>query len=106
MKYSKELLYLKEHIHYYISDLLDSVIIDSDDDPEYSAVTLCNLIYCYQKVFNPKKSSDAREQIKNYILGTNHTIDDFETIISKFKIESEYYIGDQFVSFDDNNTQP
>ena len=103
MKYCQELLYLKEHIRYYISDLLDNVILDSDEDPEYSAVTLCNLIYCYQKVFDPKNGSNALEQIKKYILETNHTINDFETIVSKFKIESEYYIGDQLVSFDDNN---
>jgi len=104
MNYSRELLYLKEHIHYYISDLLDNVITDSEDDPDYSAVTLCNLIFCYQKVFEPKKDSDSCELIKEYILETNHTIDDFETIVSKFKIESEYYIGDQLVSFDEKNT--
>lgn len=94
---NNELNYLLKFSYYYIVDFLDSVLDDSEDDPEYSAVTLCNLIYCYEKVRHPTEVDDSNAVIKRFLSEHGYSDEIYSIIEQKRKIESAYYIGEQFV---------
>lgn len=90
--------YILEHADYYIDQLIDNVMEDSEIDPEYSAVTANNLIICFLRLQKMLDDSFPINTVKEYILFTPyHTMRDYEKFERKRKKESAYYIGKQFL---------
>lgn len=88
---------LYEHCYYYIEQLVWDVINDSEQDPEYSAVTASNLIKAYITVRNSLEDQsvplDVIPFLKQRFGLSEDEIAKFERIRIK---ESEYYIGEIF----------
>ena len=94
--HNKEMTYLLHYTLGSIVELLDEVLEDSEDDPQYSAVTLCNLIYCYNMTISVLEGDDAPKSICDFFLEHNYTREDYEIVEKKRITESSYYRGIQF----------
>ena len=95
-----ELNYLMKYVFYYIGQLLEKVVDDSEEDPQFSAVTLCNLIYCYLNTLEPQtKATMGSIQlfIEEHYCGQNPQ-EIYSIIERRWKLEREYYIGEQFIT--------
>lgn len=88
--------YLFKHLEYYIDDLVERVIDDSETDPHYSAVTAYNLVICYLQIKRKSDPSFSVSTVKEYILSCSYTEEDFDRFEAKRRKESTYYIGEQF----------
>jgi len=92
-----ELKYLLRYTDYCIEELLDKVMADNRDDPEYSAVTLRNLIICLLRVNHILDDSYPIMNVKEYILATQYyTEEDYMAFEENRLKESTYYVGVQF----------
>ena len=91
-----KLLYLLRHYKYDIDLLVDYVLNDSNDDPDYSAVTTSNLITCYIQVMNELNQKVPYTTVKDYIINLGYSEEDYNLFDKKKQIESKYYIGEQF----------
>lgn len=90
--------YLLQHIEYYVSRFMDDVMEDSEEDPEYSAVTLNNLILCVIRLQKMLDDTYPIQTVREYFLETHfYTEKDFERFEENRKKESLYYIGKQFL---------
>lgn len=92
----KAILYIMHHFDFWLSSLIAQVIDDSDDDPKFSAVTASNCIKSYIHVMNDLKQPISYQTVKEYILQDGFSESEYETFERKRKIESKYYIGEQF----------
>lgn len=93
----EKLKYILTYTGYYIDQLIDNVMNDSEEDPEYSAVTLNNLIICF--IYCQKKLDPAFPicTVRDYFLSTAFYAEtDYMSFEEKRKKESAYYIGEQF----------
>ncbi len=92
----KEKKYLFEHLSYYIDSCFDNVLTDSETDPEYSAVTACNLLKCYIDVMKYYGFKCPYENLESYF--DYHGLGKVELL--KFnqsrKKETNYYVGTIF----------
>ena len=88
--------YLFKHLEYYIDDLVDHVMDDSETDPHYSAVTAYNVIICYLQIKRKSDPSFSISTVKEYLLSCSYTEEDFTLFEEKRRKESTYYIGEQF----------
>ena len=76
---------------------MDDVMNDSEEDPEYSAVTLNNLIICYIRCQKALDASFPIYTVRDYFLSTAfYTEADYISFEEKRKKERAYYIGEQF----------
>ena len=92
----EKLLYLLNYMEYPIDLLVDNVINDSEEDPEYSAVTATNLIKSYIQVTKELEVFKPYKSVKEYILNDGYTFEEYELYEKKRKNESANYIGIQF----------
>lgn len=89
--------YLFKHLEYYIDDLINHVMEDSETDPHYSAVTAYNLIVCYTQIKRKLDPTYSVSNVKEYIQSDRYyTEEDYNKFEEKRKKESTYYIGEQF----------
>lgn len=88
--------YLDNFIVWYIQELILNVLNDSEDEPEYSAVTANNLIKCHIDVSKELKKCVPYDDVKGFFTWCNFTQDDFELFEKKLKIESLYYRSKQY----------
>lgn len=89
--------YLLKYIRYYIDKLMDNVVDDSEEDPEYSAVTLNNLIICYIRCEQALDHSFPISTVRDFFLFTGfYTLTSYLNFEEKRKKESAYYVGEQF----------
>lgn len=92
----KELLYLLKFMDDYIEQMLYSVLEDSIEQPEYSAVTTYNLIKCYIKVLRDCKVPCNYSTVREYMLERCFSENEIELFERKRKDEVVYYVGEQF----------
>ena len=92
----KELRYLLRFMDEYIESMLYSVLEDSFDQPEYSAVTAHNLIKCYMKVLNDCKISCNFSSAREYMIERCFSMNEIESFEQKRRAEAEYYVGEQY----------
>lgn len=77
--------YLVSYAEYCIINLLDNVMDDSEEDPEYSAVTVNNLIICLIKA-NELLRNECSISVKDYIItDANYSECDYEKFERKRK---------------------
>ncbi len=89
--------YLLNHVYYYIYDLIDNVLADSQDDPHYSAVTATNMIKCYIEIMSKIEPQLPYSTVKDFFLYSGYySEEEFEVFENSRKKESDYYIGKQF----------
>lgn len=73
------------------------VIYDSEEDPEYSAVTTTNMIKCYIDVLKCLGEDVPYSTVKEYIrYKDGYTEEEYNIFEEKRKKEAEYYIGEIF----------
>lgn len=88
----EKLFYLFNHLYYYTEDLLWKVLEDSEQDPQYSAITTRNLIQCYIDVHSTMGEALPYSTVEEYL---DQVLTDEEKTLFKNKYETEiqYYIG-------------
>lgn len=90
------LKYLLHFFEYDLDRFINEVLHDSKEDPEYSAVTLINLIKCYISVSCELQNDLPYKDVKSYLLYCGYTDQDYNLLETKRAIESPYYVGEQF----------
>ena len=93
--FKDELLYLMNYVIYYIDELINNVLEDSESDPHYSAVTAQNMLLSYIAVMNELRIALPYNDIAGYFLDSNHTESEYQLFEKKRSIESSYYVGKQ-----------
>lgn len=92
----KELRYLIRFMDEYIEQLLYSVIEDSKEHPEFSAVAANNVIKAYIKVLSDIGMKSNYTTVKEYMIDKCLSIEEIELFEKKRESESKYYRGEQF----------
>ena len=74
-----------------------NVIYDSEEDPEYSAVTTSNMIKCYIDVLKCLGEDVPYSTVKEFIRHNDcYTEEEYNIFEEKRKKEAEYYRGEIF----------
>lgn len=90
------LYYILRDIDFRLQFYIEEVLEDSLDSPEYSAVHVNNLIKCYIELMNGLGNELPFNDVKEYILCSGFSEDDYSVFEDKRNDEAVYYIGDQF----------
>ena len=91
----EKLLYLFNHLYCYTEDLLWKVLADSEQDPQYSAVTTRNLIQCHIDIRSTMGEPLPYSTVDEYL---DQVLSEEEKALFKKKYETEiqYYIGEVY----------
>lgn len=92
----EKLKYLLNDIEEHIVTLIENVLSDSEEDPHFSAVTVCNRIKCYIQVMNDLKEELPYKTVEEFLRFNAFTEDECVLFEKKRKSESIYYIGKQY----------
>lgn len=92
----KKLLYLLDFADYFIERSVHDVLADSDEDPQYSAVTTSNLIKCYIETMICMGVKINAHTEDEYLADKCFTESEIKKFVSKKELESTYYVGEQF----------
>lgn len=87
--------YLLNFLDYSIGKYIDDIMEDSQEDPEFSAVTLNNLILCYIHFLN-RIEKDSVQTVREVFELHGYTEDEFLSFEKKRIKEAEYYNGVQY----------
>lgn len=79
-----------------IESLIDRVINDSDEDPQYSAVTATNLVKIYIELSIEMGESLPFNDLESFFKFNGYTKEEYSLFETKRKKEAEYYIGVQY----------
>lgn len=79
----------------YSSDIYE-VLNDSDNDPEYSAVYVNNIINCLIDISKEIGEQLPYNDVKGFMLYNDFSQEEYELFESKRRKESVYYIGPQY----------
>jgi len=93
---AEKLTYLLDNLEYRISMDIYDVLDDSDEDPQYSAVTTANLIKCYIDVKQSLGQPPAYSTVEEFLYDNCFTPEDVELFEKKRSVEAAYYIGKQY----------
>ena len=93
---NEKIEYLLNHLDHYIEQTIFEVLNDSDYDPQYSAVTLYNLLVCYLDVTHSLGLNDNIASPEAYMRNKCFTEDEILLVKKKKEKESKYYIGVQY----------
>ncbi len=89
----KYMLYIQ---YFDIELLVENVLMDSDEDPTYSAVTASNLIKCYIETMSALGEKLPYNDVEGFVKNIGYSNDDYILFEKKRKKESEYYRGVQY----------
>ena len=78
------------------TELAEQVINDSEDDPQYSAVTATNHIKWYLEIMNELGEEPYFSNVEEFFTKAGYPLEAYKIFEAKRKKESEYYIGEQF----------
>lgn len=92
----KKLLYLMNHLDSFIEDYVYDVLADSEEDPQYSAVTASNLINAYRDVMAQLGHPTAYSDLRSYFAENLLSEAEYAVFCQKIASEKEYYIGTIF----------
>lgn len=92
--------YILEFLDYSITQFVDEVIADSETEPEFSAVTLSNIIISYNSLLKIVKF-DSFQSLYEFFLTHGYSENDFRKFKQKREKESVYYNGKQYKDFKD-----
>lgn len=97
---NEKLNYILEFLDYSITQFVDEVIADSETEPEFSAVTLSNIIISYNSLLKIVKF-DSFKSLYEFFLTHGYSENDFRKFEQKREKESAYYTGKQYKDFKD-----
>lgn len=80
----------------HIEDMCYAVLQDSEEDPQYSAVTASNLIKCYIEVEKALGHQLPYYSVEEYLRFNCFTSEEVELFEKKRLHESVYYRGKQY----------
>lgn len=87
--------FILEFVDYSITQFIDEVLDDSETDPEFSAVTLSNIIVCYISLLKAN-NCDYSQSLYEFFLSHGYSENDFKIFKQKRDKESAYYNGKQY----------
>lgn len=90
------LLYILHHFSFELDILVEQVLNDSEEDPQFSAVTATNLIKCYIQIMLDLNKKMPYRDVKGYFENAGFSENDYLLFEKKRIEESTYYIGKQF----------
>lgn len=96
MYYEECITYLLDHMDCYIEDFTYRVLNDSEEDPQYSTVTLFNLVKCYISVSAQRVHMQSYENCEAYWKAKCFSNQEIAKLESKRRVEASYYVGRQF----------
>lgn len=76
--------------------MIERVLEDTEDDPQYSAVTTTNLIKCYIEIMVELGEKLPYANVEEFFDLNGFSKEELLLFEKKRKIESEYYIGVQY----------
>jgi len=89
---------------YSLDCYIDEVLGDSDDEPEFSAVTLNNIVICYIRLLRKLNTKDVFLSVKDFFIMRGYDESDYLIFKKKLYIESKYYIGKMYNEIDNNQS--
>ena len=92
----EKLLYLLSFLDAQIDLAISEVLADSEDNPEFSAVTAKNLIICYIEVMQGIGEPVPFTNVEEYMSISCYTQEEILLFQEKARKESVYYIGKQY----------
>ncbi len=92
----EKLIYLMNHLEWYIEHSVYDVLSDSTEDPEYSAVTTTNLIKCYIDVASSFELNIPYHTVDDFLRDKCLEDREIERFNESRERESVYYIGKQY----------
>ena len=92
----EKLIYLLNHLDWYIENCVYDVLSDSVEDPEYSAVTTTNLIKCYIDIASSLQLDIPYHTVNEYLKEKCFTPEQIKQFTESRDRESVYYIGRQY----------
>lgn len=93
---SEKLTYMLNSLEHYISMDAYNVLEDSEEDPQYSAVTTANLIKCYIDVKRSLGEPTIYSTVEEYLYDIGFTSEEVKLFEKKRSVEASYYIGKQY----------
>ena len=91
-----KLMYLLIDFEDTINCLINSVLIDSKEDPHFSAVATANRIKCYMTVMQQLGEEMPYSTVKEYFGFNGFTDGEYISFEEKRQKESTYYSGVQY----------
>lgn len=88
--------YLLDRFFVWLKQYIADVITDSEEDPQYSAVTLCNEIICYCHVVGAAKANCPIRSVREFFKVAGYSVAAYNLFEVSRNKESAYYIGKQF----------
>ena len=92
----EKLTYLLQHLEGYIENVVYEVLADSEEDPQYSAVTATNLIKCHIEVEEALGHQLPYHNVEEYLRFNCLTEEEMQVFEKKRQHESAYYHGKQY----------
>ena len=92
----EKLTYLLQHLEGYIENMVYAVLADSEEDPQYSAVTATNLIKCHIEVEEALGRQLPYHNVEEYLRCSWLTEEEMQVFEKKRQHESAYYHGKQY----------
>lgn len=94
MEFSREqLVYLLSHMESHIEKSVYDVLGDSVTEPQFSAVTVANLIKCYIQVMKDQGVELPYSDLQTYFQWNMIDERDYHAFMEKYDKERDYYIG-------------
>lgn len=95
-KQYEALEYLLDAVVWNLSDLIEEVIYDSEEDPHYSAVTANNLLICNIIVRRLIGRPPPYNNMKEYFNSSHYSQRDYKIFEKKWTAEKPIYLGKQW----------
>ena len=92
----EKIKYLLAFFETYITQLIDNVLVDSKEDPHYSAVAATNLIKCYIQAMTEVGENLPYDDAKSFMDINGYTEDEYTAFEIRRLEESKYYRGVQY----------
>ena len=96
MKENEKLKYFLRYINWDICCLINNILVDSETDPHFSAVTATNLIKCYIELMNHLGENLPFHDVGSYFPFNGFSEEEYAFFENSRRKESEYYVGEQF----------
>lgn len=92
----EKLKYLLSFMEEYICDSIDEVLNDSQQDPQFSAVAVSNMIHCYLDIVCEIGGKLPYDTVDEFLKFNGYTEEECSAFELSRQHESEYYRGVQY----------
>lgn len=92
----EKLSYLLNYLENCLASAVCDVLLDSQEDPQFSAVTVSNLIKCYIDIKYSLGQQTSFNSVEEYLHYNCFTTAEIQAFEEKRAREESYYMGKQF----------